>query len=79
MEKEIFCFSQVNPIKIGNLWIIPNHHQKAWIYAIYDAKKVEYQVLKCKDNGCILHASNANLKSKVLLQNFSKPCLLDKI
>jgi hypothetical protein len=29
IEKEVFWFSQVNPIKLGNMWIIPNNHQKA--------------------------------------------------
>jgi hypothetical protein len=31
IEKEVFWFSQVNQIKLGNMWIIPNNHQKAWI------------------------------------------------
>jgi hypothetical protein len=29
IEKEAFWFSQVNLIIIGNMWIIPNNHQKA--------------------------------------------------
>jgi hypothetical protein len=31
IEKEVFWFSQVNTIKLGNMWIISNNHQKAWI------------------------------------------------
>jgi hypothetical protein len=29
IEKEVFWFSQVNPIILGNMSIIPNNHRKA--------------------------------------------------
>jgi hypothetical protein len=35
---------------------------------IYDANKVEYQLVKCKDHVCILHASSIyNIMIKVFI------------